>query len=87
MAKRKIISIDENKCNGCGESLPNCPEGAIQVIAGKARLVSDSFCDGLQAHKDKINRIIRQNSLKSVTYARMEVGLRRYYPAGAGGLR
>jgi len=49
MAKRKIIRIDENKCNGCGECLPNCPEGAIQVIAGKARLVSDLFCDGLGA--------------------------------------
>lgn len=49
MAKRKIIRIDEAKCNGCGECVPNCHEGAIQVIDGKARLVSDSFCDGLGA--------------------------------------
>ncbi len=49
MAKRKIIRIDEDKCNGCGECLPNCPEGAIQVVAGKARLMSDLFCDGLGA--------------------------------------
>jgi len=49
MAKRKIITIDEEKCNGCGECIPNCPEGALQVIDGKARLISDIFCDGLGA--------------------------------------
>ncbi len=49
MAKRKIIKIDEKKCNGCGLCIPNCPEGAIQVIGGKARLISDLFCDGLGA--------------------------------------
>ena len=38
---RPIITIDEHKCNGCGDCLPNCPEGAIQLIDGKARLVSD----------------------------------------------
>ena len=49
MAKRKIIEIDEKKCNGCRECIPNCPEGAIQIIDGKARLISDIFCDGLGA--------------------------------------
>ena len=49
MAKRKIIRIDEDKCNGCGLCIPNCPEGALQIIDGKARLVSDLFCDGLGA--------------------------------------
>jgi ferredoxin len=49
MAKRKIIKIDEEKCNGCGACIPNCPEGALQIIDGKARLVSDIFCDGLGA--------------------------------------
>jgi ferredoxin len=49
MVKRKIIKIDEEKCNGCGECIPNCPEGALQVIDGKARLISDIFCDGLGA--------------------------------------
>jgi len=49
MAKRSIIEIDEKKCNGCGQCIPNCPEGALQVIDGKARLVSDLFCDGLGA--------------------------------------
>jgi len=49
MAKRKIIKIDEEKCNGCGLCIPNCPEGAIQIIDGKVRLISDLFCDGLGA--------------------------------------
>ena len=49
MAKRKIIKIDEENCNGCGLCVPNCPEGALQIIDGKARLVSDLFCDGLGA--------------------------------------
>jgi Pyruvate/2-oxoacid:ferredoxin oxidoreductase delta subunit len=49
MTKRKIIRIAEEKCNGCGLCIPNCPEGAIQMIDGKARLVSDLFCDGLGA--------------------------------------
>ncbi|HPZ08944.1 MAG TPA: 4Fe-4S binding protein [Candidatus Eremiobacteraeota bacterium] len=46
---RKIIKIDEEKCTGCGLCIPNCPEGALQVIDGKARLISDLFCDGLGA--------------------------------------
>ena len=49
MAVRKIIEIDEDICNGCGNCIPNCPEGALQVIDGKARLISDLFCDGLGA--------------------------------------
>ncbi|HOK40747.1 MAG TPA: 4Fe-4S binding protein [bacterium] len=49
MAKRKIIKIDENLCNGCGLCIPNCPEGALQIIDGKVRLISDLFCDGLGA--------------------------------------
>ena len=49
MAKRKIIKIDEKKCTGCSLCIPNCPEGALQMIDGKARLISDLFCDGLGA--------------------------------------
>ncbi len=49
MAKRQIITIDEEKCNGCGNCIPGCPEGALQIIDNKARLVSDLFCDGLGA--------------------------------------
>ncbi|KPQ43481.1 MAG: ferredoxin [Candidatus Methanoperedens nitroreducens] len=47
--KRKIVSIDEEKCNGCGECIPNCAEGAIKIIDGKAKLLDDKFCDGLGA--------------------------------------
>jgi len=47
--KRKIITFIDEKCNGCGLCIPNCPEGAIQIIDGKARLISDIFCDGLGA--------------------------------------
>jgi len=46
---RKIIQIDEEKCNGCGLCVPSCAEGALQIVNGKARLVSEKFCDGLGA--------------------------------------
>ncbi len=44
---RKIVQIDEAKCNGCGLCVPSCEEGAIQIIDGKARLVAENLCDGL----------------------------------------
>jgi ferredoxin len=47
--KRQIIQIDEDLCNGCGLCIPNCHEGALQIIDGKVRLISDLFCDGLGA--------------------------------------
>ncbi|MBI3124280.1 MAG: 4Fe-4S binding protein [Ignavibacteriales bacterium] len=46
---RKIIQIEEDKCDGCGACVPECHEGALQIIDGKARLISDLFCDGLGA--------------------------------------
>lgn len=49
MAKRKIVLIDEEKCNGCAACIPGCPEGALQIVDGVAKLVSDKYCDGLGA--------------------------------------
>src|SRR5574340_1184788 len=46
---RKIVHIDEAKCNGCGQCATACAEGAIAIIDGKARLVSETYCDGLGA--------------------------------------
>jgi NAD-dependent dihydropyrimidine dehydrogenase PreA subunit len=46
---REIVRIDEEKCNGCGICVPNCHEGALQIIDGKAVLISDLLCDGLGA--------------------------------------
>ncbi|OQX21324.1 MAG: 4Fe-4S ferredoxin [Candidatus Altiarchaeales archaeon A3] len=49
MVTRNVIKIDEEKCNGCGLCIPNCSEGALQIIDGKVRLISDLLCDGLGA--------------------------------------
>jgi NAD-dependent dihydropyrimidine dehydrogenase PreA subunit len=46
---REIVNIDDEKCNGCGICIPNCHEGALQIIDGKARLISELMCDGLGA--------------------------------------
>ena len=44
---RKIITIDENKCNGCGACAAACHEGAIEMVGGKAKLAREDYCDGL----------------------------------------
>lgn len=46
---RKIVVIDEDKCNGCGLCIPSCAEGAMQIVNGKAKLITDKLCDGLGA--------------------------------------
>lgn len=46
MAKRKIITINEELCNGCGDCVTACAEGALQIIDGKAKLVKEQYCDG-----------------------------------------
>jgi NAD-dependent dihydropyrimidine dehydrogenase PreA subunit len=49
MGVRKIVRIDEEKCDGCGLCVPSCAEGAIRIIDGKARLFAENLCDGLGA--------------------------------------
>jgi Pyruvate/2-oxoacid:ferredoxin oxidoreductase delta subunit len=46
---RNIIEIDDEKCDGCGNCVPSCAEGAIQIVDGKARVIADKYCDGLGA--------------------------------------
>jgi len=49
MAVREVVEIDEELCDGCGDCIPACAEGAIQIIDGKAKLIGDMYCDGLGA--------------------------------------
>jgi len=46
---RKIIEIDEERCDGCGQCVPDCAEGALQVVDGKVRMLGEQYCDGLGA--------------------------------------
>jgi ferredoxin len=46
---RKIIEIDEALCNGCGQCVPSCAEGALEIVDGKARMLAEKYCDGLGA--------------------------------------
>lgn len=62
---RKIIEIDQEKCDGCGNCVPSCAEGAIQIIDGKAKVIGDKYCDGLGAclgdcPKDALRLVERQ---------------------------
>ncbi|MFQ3574203.1 MAG: 4Fe-4S binding protein [Thermodesulfovibrionales bacterium] len=47
--RRNIIEIDDTLCDGCGQCVTACAEGAIEIVNGKAQIISDSFCDGLGA--------------------------------------
>lgn len=47
--ERAIIEIDEERCNGCGQCITDCAEGALAIVDGKAKLISEAYCDGLGA--------------------------------------
>jgi MinD superfamily P-loop ATPase len=59
---RKIIHIEEEQCDGCGQCVPSCVEGAIRIVDGKAHLAAERFCDGSGACLGKCSR----NALKIV---------------------
>ena len=48
--KRRIIHIEESRCNGCGLCAAACHEGAIEMVNGKARLTREDYCDGRGPH-------------------------------------
>jgi len=53
---RKIIEIDEELCDGCGQCIPSCAEGALEIVDGKARIIADKLCDGLGAFRPPKSR-------------------------------
>jgi NAD-dependent dihydropyrimidine dehydrogenase PreA subunit len=91
--KRDIISIDENKCNGCGICISGCHEGAIELVNGKAKLISDEYCDGLgdclpQCPTDAI-KIIQRDAAdydqEAVDIKKVEDSMKDNLPCGCPG--
>ncbi len=72
--KRKIIKIDEEKCTGCGLCIPNCPEGAIQMIDGKALAIACPKLDSDQdVYLEKLRSLIDDAKINTLTVMIMEV--------------
>jgi NAD-dependent dihydropyrimidine dehydrogenase PreA subunit len=85
--QRQIIRIDESRCDGCGQCIVGCPEGALQLIDGKARIVSESTCDGLGACiKECPQDAISVETREAREYDEIET-LCRILPQGAATLK
>ena len=80
---REIITIDEDKCDGCGLCVPACHEGAIQMIDGKAKLIADNLCDGIGdclGHCPQDAIIIEKRQADNFDEAAVEVHLKKNTP-------
>jgi ferredoxin len=91
--KRNIISIDQDKCNGCGLCVSDCHEGAIEIVDGTAKLVSDEYCDGLgdclpQCPTDAIKIVERDAAnydVKAVEIKKDKINKKENLPCGCPG--
>ena len=77
---RKIIHIDEEKCNGCGLCAKACHEGAIDIIDGKAKLVRENFCDGFGDCLPKISVTVLATACRTARPARFRLRKEKRLP-------